>query len=58
VHPYPRALGGKRKETGQSLVPVSMMPSINAGDRPMPYARAVDIAPVLEGSSEGNAEGF
>lgn len=59
MHPYPHAVAGKRKETGQPLVPVNVTLSMNAPrDRPMPYARAVDIAPVLVGSSEGNAEGF
>ena len=59
MHPYPHEVAGKRKENGRPLVPVNAMPSMNAPrDRPMPYARAVDIAPVLEGSTEGNAEGF
>jgi len=59
MHPYPHAVAGKREETGQPLVPISVTPSMNAPrDRPMPYARAVDIAPAPEGSSEGYAEGF
>jgi hypothetical protein len=40
-------------------VPVSVTSSMNGpGDRPMPYAPAVDITPCPEGSFEGYAEGF